>query len=64
MVNQKAQEAVQKSLDGVTGDKKTGVPGLVFVAIDREGKQIAAAASGKKGLNSKEDMTLDSTFCK
>lgn len=62
MVNQKAQEAVQKSLDGVTGDKSTGIAGLVFVAIDKNGEQIAASASGKKGLNSKEDMSLDTVF--
>lgn len=62
MVNEKAQEAVQKSLDSVTGDKSTGVAGLVFVAVDKDGKQIAAAASGKKGLTSSEPMTLDSVF--
>lgn len=47
MVNQKAQEAVQKSLDSVTGDKSTGVPGLVFVAVDKNGDEIVANASGK-----------------
>ncbi|KAK5113674.1 hypothetical protein LTR62_003301 [Meristemomyces frigidus] len=62
MVNTKAQEAVQKSLDGVTGDKSTGVAGLVFVAVDRQGKQIAAHASGKKGLTSSEPMTLETVF--
>jgi CubicO group peptidase (beta-lactamase class C family) len=59
MVNSKAQEAVQKSLDSVTGDKSTGVAGLVFVAVDKNGD---ASASGKTGLNSKEDMSLDSIF--
>lgn len=62
MVNAKAQEAVQKSLDSVTGDKSTGVAGLVFVAVDKNGDEIAASASGKKGLNSKEDMSLDTVF--
>jgi len=62
MVNQKAQEAVQKSLDSVTGDKSKGVPGLVFVAVDKEGKQIAAAASGQKGLYHDAPMTLDTVF--
>lgn len=62
MVNAKAQEAVQNSLDSVTGDKSTGVAGLVFVTVDKNGDEIAAHASGKKGLNSKEDMTLDSIF--
>jgi CubicO group peptidase (beta-lactamase class C family) len=62
MVNSKAQEAVQKSLDSVTSDKSTGVAGLVFVAVDKNGDEIVASASGKKGLNSKEDMSLDSIF--
>lgn len=47
MVNQKAQDAVQASLDSVTGDKSTGVPGLVFVAVDKNGDEIVANASGK-----------------
>lgn len=34
MVNQKAQDAVQKSLDSVTGDASSGIAGMVFVAID------------------------------
>jgi len=62
MVNQKAQEAVQKSLDSVTGDKSTGIGGLVFVAVDKDGNELAAHASGKKGLNSKEPMTLETVF--
>lgn len=60
--NGKAQEAVQKSLDSVTSDKSTGVAGLVFVAVDKNGDEIAACASGKSGLNSKSDMSLDSIF--
>lgn len=62
MVNQKAQQAVQSSLDGVTNDKATGVAGLVFVAVDKSGEQIAACASGKKGLDSADPMTLDTVF--
>ncbi|KJY02326.1 beta-lactamase family protein [Zymoseptoria brevis] len=62
MVNQKAQDAVQQSLDSCTGNKDTGVPGLVFVAVDRNGDEIAAAASGKLGLNTDKPMTLDTVF--
>lgn len=63
MVNQKAQEAIQKSLDSVTGDKSTGVAGLVFVAIDKNGEQIAAVPSGKKGIGAnREAMDLDTVF--
>lgn len=63
MVNQKAQDAVQKSLDSVTGDKSTGVAGLVFVAVDKNGEEIAASASGKKGLGeNRAPMDLDTVF--
>lgn len=63
MVNQKAQDAVQQSLDSVTGDKSTGVAGLVFVAVNKDGEQIAAAASGKKGLGAnRAPMDLDTVF--
>ena len=62
MVNAKVQETVQKSLDSVTGDKSTGVAGLVFVAVDKNGDEIVASASGKRGLESKEDMDLNTVF--
>ncbi|CZT20436.1 probable related beta-lactamase [Ramularia collo-cygni] len=62
MVNQGAQDAVQKSLDSVTGDKSAGVPGLVFVAVDKNGDEIVANASGKKGLDTSEPMTMDTVF--
>ncbi|KAK3701695.1 hypothetical protein LTR37_015348 [Vermiconidia calcicola] len=62
MVNQKAQDAVQKSLDGVTGDPSTGIAGMVFVAVDKEGNQICAVPSGKKGLNNRDPMSMDTVF--
>ena len=62
MVNQKAQDAVQQSLDSVTGDKSTGIAGMVFVAVDKDGNEICAAPSGKKGIKSKESMTMDTVF--
>jgi CubicO group peptidase (beta-lactamase class C family) len=63
MVNQKAQTAVQQSLDSVTGDKSTGVAGIVFVAVDKNGEEIAAAASGKIGVKpNRPPMTLDTVF--
>lgn len=62
MVNENVQSAIQKSLDSVTGDKSTGIAGLVFVGVDKKGEQIAAHASGKKGSNTQEPMTLDTVF--
>lgn len=62
MVNQKVQEAVQQSLDSVTNDPDSGIAGVVFVAIDKKGNQIAACPSGKRGLNSKESMSILQRF--
>lgn len=63
MVNQKAQDAVQQSLDSVTSNKETGVAGLVFVAIDKNGQQICANASGKRGIGAnRAPMDLDTVF--
>jgi hypothetical protein len=39
MVNQKAQEAVQKNLDGVTSDSSTGVAGMSFMNYYSTGEQ-------------------------
>lgn len=61
--SEKAQKDVQAILDGVTGDpSKTGVPGLVFVSVDKNGDVITANASGHKGLDSKKPMDLDTVF--
>ena len=62
MVNQTAQSSVQSSLDSVTGDKSTGVAGLVFVAVDKNGDEICANASGKKGLNDRTPVDMDTVF--
>lgn len=62
MVNKTAQDNVQKSLDGVTSDKSTGVAGIVFVAVDKNGDEICANASGSKGLSDRGPMDLDTVF--
>ena len=59
MVNKQAQQAVQQTLDNVTRDPKTGIAGIVFVAIDKNGDQIAAVPSGKKGIARRDPMDLD-----
>lgn len=62
MVNKSVQEACQKSLDGVTSNPETGVAGLVFVAVDKDGNEICAVPSGKKGINNRAPMDLDTVF--
>jgi hypothetical protein len=60
MVNKQAQDAVQKSLDSVTSNPDTGIAGLVFVAVDKEGNEICAVPSGKKGVGeNREKMDME-----
>lgn len=57
----KSQQAITAALENATtGD--TGVPGLVFCAIDKRGDFLAQTAVGKRGLAVEKPMTLDSVF--
>ncbi|KAF2476617.1 beta-lactamase/transpeptidase-like protein [Lindgomyces ingoldianus] len=55
-------QTVKSILDGVTAESKTGVPGLVFIAVDRNGKTLVEHASGTRSLNSKEPMDMETMF--
>jgi CubicO group peptidase (beta-lactamase class C family) len=61
-ISAQAVETIKSSLDGVTSDPKSGLQGLVFVAVDKKGETLAAHASGKRALNSDDPMTLDTVF--
>lgn len=62
-VSTQAQKNVQTSLDSVTSNaKETGVAGMVFIAVDKNGDHIVANASGNRGLNTKKPMDLDTVF--
>lgn len=60
--SEETHKAVQATLDGVTSNAETGVAGLVFAAINKDGDLITANASGNRGLNTKEPMDLETTF--
>jgi len=62
MASASAQKNVQTSLDSVTSDASKGVPGLVFVAVDKKGDIITANASGHRDMNTKVPMDLDTVF--
>lgn len=53
--------AIKEKLDAACIDRNTGIPGAVFVSVDRDGETFAYAG-GTRGLASKEPMTLDSVF--
>ncbi|KAH7016671.1 beta-lactamase/transpeptidase-like protein [Ilyonectria destructans] len=61
-ISNEATLQIQAHLDGVTRDPSKGVPGLVFVSVDKNGDTLAAQVSGTKGLNSADPMTLETIF--
>jgi len=62
-ISAQATQTIKSSLDGVTSDPKSGLQGLVFVSVDKNGKTLASHASGKRALNSgAEPMNMDTVF--
>lgn len=49
-------------LDKSTSEPAPSIPGLVYCVVDRQGEVLLSHASGKRGLDSPEPMTLDTTF--
>ena len=52
---------IRKIIDNVTADKNK-IPGCVAVVVGKDGKIIFSHASGTKGVDTKEPMTLDTVF--
>merc|ERR1711977_707498 len=52
---------IRKTIDEATSSKDK-IPGFVFVAVNKNGDEIFSHASGKRGAETKEPMTLDSVF--
>jgi len=61
-ISTQAVQSVKSILDGVTAEGTSGSPGLVFVAVDKNGETLVEHASGTRGINSNEPMDLDTTF--
>ncbi|RMZ82559.1 hypothetical protein DV738_g1458, partial [Chaetothyriales sp. CBS 135597] len=53
---------ITSALNAACVDSDKGIPGLVAVAIGKDGKELYAHAAGKRGFGSSEPMTLDSIF--
>lgn len=56
-----AKNGIRTSMDHVTADPHK-LPGCVAVVVDRDGQTLFSHASGKKGIDTKEPMTLDNVF--
>ncbi|RMD39259.1 hypothetical protein DV735_g5871, partial [Chaetothyriales sp. CBS 134920] len=53
---------ITSALNAACADENKGIPGLVGIAIGKDGKELYAHAAGKRGFGSSEPMTLDSIF--
>jgi len=53
---------LQTVFEDACADHEKGLPGVVGVAVGRDGKELFAHASGKRGFGSDEPMSLDSIF--
>ncbi|MCJ1454810.1 hypothetical protein MMC28_005163 [Mycoblastus sanguinarius] len=60
-LSQSAMVEIQRMMDTTTADPNK-IPGCVAVVVDRDGKTLFQGASGKRGVDSKEPMTLDTVF--
>jgi CubicO group peptidase (beta-lactamase class C family) len=54
--------AIRKALDDACADQNEGLAGVSLFIANKEGKQLFAHASGKRGHGSEEPLTLDSVF--
>ena len=62
-LSSQAKSTIQSTLDACTNKAGgSGIPGLVFCAIDKDGKYLTQQVSGQHGLETPKPMTLDTVF--
>lgn len=55
-------DTLRQTVDAACADPKTGIPGSSVVVVGRNGKELFAHCAGKRGVDSKEAMTLDNVY--
>ncbi|KAK7726592.1 hypothetical protein SLS63_007561 [Diaporthe eres] len=53
---------LRSTVDAACYDHSKGIPGATVVVVDKDGEELFAHASGRRGMASTEDMTLDSVY--
>jgi len=61
-ISSQAADNIKAAFDSACADANKGIPGLVGVAVGKDGRELFAHASGKRGFGSTEPMTLESIF--
>ena len=53
---------INKAFEDACIDRNKGLPGVVGVAVGKDGKELFAHAAGSRGAGTNEPMTLDNIF--
>ena len=61
-LSSEAVDTMQGGLDDACADRDKGIPGVVAIAVGKDGKELFAHAAGKRGFGLEEPMTLDNVF--
>lgn len=62
MTISQAQQTVQTTLDQATKDQNSGLHGVAFVAVDKNGDVLAQHASGTRTQGGNDPVTLETMF--
>lgn len=57
-----AQQQIKSRFDAAVANQERGLPGVVGVAVGKDGKELFTYAAGKRGTGSSEDMSTDSVL--
>jgi CubicO group peptidase (beta-lactamase class C family) len=55
-------QSLQQAVDAACADTEKGISGVTAVVVGKDGSELFAYAGGKRGVESKELMTLDSIY--
>ncbi|KAE8138368.1 beta-lactamase family protein [Aspergillus pseudotamarii] len=61
-LSQETASVLRGTLDATTSGPTPRIPGLVYCAVNREGDVFFSHASGKRGIDCPESMSLDTVF--
>lgn len=59
---QRTQEYLRETIDGYTAKGAKGIPGVLYLATRNHGRPIFEHASGLRGIDTLEPMSLDTVF--
>ncbi|KAH8714589.1 beta-lactamase/transpeptidase-like protein [Ilyonectria robusta] len=60
--NAQVLSSLRESVDAACSDQKAGIPGATVVIVGKDGKELFAHSAGKRGVVSKDPMTLDNIY--